>query len=456
MASKKSISTNDELSIDVSQLLKKWWYFRKLIFFGTGIVVLSSLFIIIMLNQTIKSNNYTSSILRGDLGDNNSLIIDTFNSVDIIDKVLKVLSLDVSANKFLDHLVIKKGTDPLTMSLKSHINSLDDRDIKRLSLNIDDLNSIVKNLDNTSSDKITVELYHSSLNLNNKQAINIINKLVNDVNRNLQKHTSMMNNNLNKIDTNLFDLDRDKTELIIIFNDVLNSIEDNIVELQNYKSVLIDVDLVKIRTLTNISKRILVETSKLVGSTYSSEVLNLELLTVERNIKDLKNSLLDLDSSTAFNPDNYNDLNSEQKTTDNFALDGDIFNTILSIGGTLQLNEFRLETLRKIQEQQLAQNLLLSQKELLKVPFEYERADLSVKNISKRILGITTEVNGAIDQIYKFIQPKKTVHFLRNPEIIEVKKFTSLYIKNATILSLISFFLISFIAILLPQKSFKH
>ena len=135
MASKKSISTNDELSIDVSQLLKKWWYFRKLIFFGTGIIVLLSLFIIIMFNQTIKVKKYTSSILRGDLGDNNSLIIDALNSVDIIDKALKVLSLEeVSANKFLDHLIIKKGTDPLTTSLKARINSLKDSDIKKLAL----------------------------------------------------------------------------------------------------------------------------------------------------------------------------------------------------------------------------------------------------------------------------------------------------------------------------------
>jgi hypothetical protein len=94
---------------------------------------------------------------------------------------------------------------------------------------------------------------------------------------------------------------------------------------------------------------------------------------------------------------------------------------------------------------------------LMKLPFEYTRKDLSLENISKRILGITSEVNRAIAQIYKFTQPKKAVHFLRNPEIInEDKRFTSLYIKIGVVLSLISFFLISFITILLPQKSFKH
>ena len=453
MASKKNISTNDELSMDILQLLKKWWYFRKLIFFGTGIVVLLSLFIIIMLNQTVKSKSYTSSILRGDLGDNNSLILDTFNSVDIIDEALKVLSLDVGANKFLDHLVVTKGTDPLTMSLKSHINSLEDNDIKKLSLNNDDLNSIVKNLDNTSSDKITIELYHSPLNLSDKQAINIVNKLVNDVNNNLQKHSTIPNNGLQKIDTGLFDLNTDNSELIIIFSNVLRTIEDNIAEMQNYKSILVDVDLIKIKTLANISKRILMETSKLVGSTYSSEILDLELETAKRNIKDLKSSLLDLDSSTALNPDNYNNLNSEQKPIDNFALDGDIFNTILSIGGALQLNEFRLETLRKIQDQQLSQSLLLSQKELMKLPFEYTRKDLSLKNISQRILKLSIEINGAINQVHRFTQPIKAVHFLKNPTTVnEDKKFPPL--KNiAAILFFISFFCLSFIAILLPRKN---
>ena len=259
MASKKNTSTNDEFSFDVLQLLKKWWFFRKLIFFGTGIVVLLSLFIVILLDETIKGKRYTSSILLGDLGDNNDLIIDTFNSVKIVDKALKVLSLEVSANKFLDHLIIKKGTDPLTTSLKSRINSFEDSDIKRLALSNDELKLIIKNLDNVSRDKITVEFYHSSLNLDDKQAINIINKLVNDVNNNIQKHTTNLNNKLSKVDTGIFYLDKDSSELIVIFTDILRSIEDNIVKMQKYKNILVDIDLEKISILTDISKRILVE-----------------------------------------------------------------------------------------------------------------------------------------------------------------------------------------------------
>ena len=455
MISKKNTSTNNELSIDVLPLLKKWWYFRKLIFFGTGIVVLLSLFILIMLNQTMKNVSYTSSVLRNNLGNNNSLIVDTLNSVEIIDKTLKVLSLDVNPNKFLDHLVIKNGTDPLTISLKTRINSLENKDIKKLALSNDDLNLIVKNLDNVSSNKITVELYHSSLNLDDKQGINIINKLVGDVNKNIQKHTTNSTNRLNKIDVNIFDPDRDSSELIIIFSDILNSIEYNITQLGNYKDILVDIDIAKMATLTNISKRILVETSKKLGSTYSAEVLNLEIMTVERNINDLKNSLRNLERSPTTSKENYN-MSTTKKTIDTVALDGDLFNTILKIGGAMELNEFRLETLAKIQEVQLKQNLLLEQKELLKMPFDTLQ-DLSLKNISTRILGLTEEVNRAIDQVYKFTQPKNVVHFLRNPETVnDNKKLTASYKRIAAILSLISFFCLSFIAILLPGKSFKH
>ena len=270
MISKKNTSTNDEFSIDLLELLKKWWYFRKLIFFGTGIVVLLSLFIIIILDQTIKSKNYTSSTLRGDLGDNNSLIIDTFYSVDIADKALKTLSLEISANKFLDHLIIKEGTDPLTMSLKDRVNSINNQDIKALILSYDDLNSIVANLDEASSDKITIEFYHSSLNLSDKQAINIIDKLVNEVNKNLREYTAKADNKLSIIDTKLVNLGRDKSELIVIFINILKSIEKNIAEMKKYDHLLVDIDLEKMSTLLEISKKILQETSKLVGSTYSS------------------------------------------------------------------------------------------------------------------------------------------------------------------------------------------
>ena len=252
MPSNKNTFINDEFSFDILQLLKKCWYFRKLIFFGTGILILLSLFTLIILNQNIKNKNYTSSVLRGDLGDGNSLIVDTLQSVDIVDEVLRVLSLDVNANKLLQHLIIKKGTDPLTMSLKSRINSLENSDIKKLALSNDDLDSIVKSLDDTSNDRITIEFYHSSLNLNDKQAINIINKLVNDVNDNIGKHTTNSKNSLHKIDTDVFNLNKNRAESVIIYTNILRSIEDNITEMKKNKNILIDIDLEKMVTLKDI------------------------------------------------------------------------------------------------------------------------------------------------------------------------------------------------------------
>ena len=229
-------------------------------------------------------------------------------------------------------------------------------------------------------------------------------------------------------------------------SNVLSSIETNIDELKNYKSVLVNIDLVKMSTLTDISKKILIETAKLLGSTYSSEVLNLKLKTAERNIKNLQDNLLELDRNLS----NKN-IDNEKKSIDNIELDKDTLNTILSIGSALKLNEFRLETLTKIQLLQLRKSTLLNEKELLKLPFEYTRKDLSLENISTRILELTEEVNGAIDQVYKFTEPKKSVQFLRHPEI--VRERGKLDIKIAILLSLISFFFISFIAILLPRKS---
>jgi hypothetical protein len=451
MVSKKNTSINDELSINISHLLKRWWYFRKLIVFGTGIVLLLSLFILITFNQAIKSKKYTSSILRGNLNDNNSLIIDTFHSVEIIDRALKVLSLKLNANTLLDHLIIKEGTDPLTASLKNRINSLKSKDIKELALNNDTLNSIVESLDNTSNDIITVEFYHSSLNLKDNEAKNIINKLVYDINKNIELHTTNPNNQLRKIDTSALDPERNSSETISILSNIINSITKNIDQMKTYQNILLDIDLVKIITLTDISKKILFETSKIMGSSYTVEALNTDFITLERDIKDLKDSLLFLERSSVTNNDN---INTQKKAIDNLALDGQTFNKILSIGSSLELNEFRLKTLTKIQDLQLQKNQLLAQKELYSRAFEYDVSDLNLESITGRILKLTDDVNRAVTQVYKFTQPKKSVQFIRNPEIVnEGEKLTSSHIKVVIRLTLISFFFLSFIAFFLPRKS---
>jgi len=60
----KKISQNEE-EIDILELLKKWWSFRKLVFFGTIIVGLLSIFAII-LSQNLFQNQkqkYITTVL---------------------------------------------------------------------------------------------------------------------------------------------------------------------------------------------------------------------------------------------------------------------------------------------------------------------------------------------------------------------------------------------------------
>ena len=52
MASKKQISINDD-EIDIGQLLKKWWSFRKIIIFGTILITLLSTFILVLCKSNI-------------------------------------------------------------------------------------------------------------------------------------------------------------------------------------------------------------------------------------------------------------------------------------------------------------------------------------------------------------------------------------------------------------------
>ena len=52
MASKKQISISDD-EIDIGQLLKKWWSFRKIIIFGTILITLLSTFILVLYKSNI-------------------------------------------------------------------------------------------------------------------------------------------------------------------------------------------------------------------------------------------------------------------------------------------------------------------------------------------------------------------------------------------------------------------
>ena len=132
MAVKKINQNNDE--IDILELLKKWWSFRKLVIFGTLITGLFTTFIFIFTNEAYlnKKQNYVTAVIKSDLGDQSSLILSSYKSQPYIIETLTRLSLDIDPNELLKNLIIKVSTDPLTENLKNQILSADDKKLKSL------------------------------------------------------------------------------------------------------------------------------------------------------------------------------------------------------------------------------------------------------------------------------------------------------------------------------------
>jgi len=453
MSSKKNIPrVNDEISIDIAQLSKKWWYFRKFIVFGTAIVLLSSLFILILSNKTLKEDTYIATVMRGDLGENNSVIIDSLQSKEIIDKVLKTFSLNLNANQFLSQAIITIGSDPLSNSLQTLVTSLSDSDIKRLSVSTNVLDEMIKSLNNTSDDIITLQLHHSLLNLGDKQAISIIYKLIDEVNKRLVLSTSNLKNRLYKINTDVFESPRNDKELVAILSNIIKVLDENISEMETkYQNVLGNVDLKRLDSLVSIAKKILFETSKITRSTFAIENIEVNIRTIERNIEDLNNSLASIKTSPNLN---LNTMADELEVKNSFDIDGKALEKLLSIGSSLQFTDFRIKTLTEIQKLQLQKNESLAQKELFLLPFEYDVKDISLAKIKERIFRLVSEVNAATDQVNTFTQPTKAIQFIRNPEVIKNdEKLNYWYIKTSLILSLIGFLCLSFIAFLIPRKS---
>ena len=96
MAPKKKIKYYNDDRIDVGQLFRQIWYNRKLIFFGTILVALISLFILLLVNKTFFNNkqSYVMTILNGDLGENNSRIVSALKSREYIRDTLIKLGLE--------------------------------------------------------------------------------------------------------------------------------------------------------------------------------------------------------------------------------------------------------------------------------------------------------------------------------------------------------------------------
>ena len=458
MAVKKINRDNDE--IDILELLKKWWSFRKLVIFGTLIIGLVATFILILTNEAYlnKKQHYITTVIKSDLGDKSSLIISAYKSQPYITETLKSLSINIDPNELLENLIIKESTDPLTENLKNQILSADDKKLKSLALTNEELSKIVQNLNDNSKEFITIQLYHKPLNISVEQAKNLIVSLSDTVNRNLLLRSSRENNAITLIDTASIKTDYlNENEEIARLSNIVNSAQRNISVMKTtYSSLLKNYDLENLATLANISQKLLYEISKKLGNTIAIDTLNVRINQKERDIEDLKSSLEYLDNQKIETFGSTNQNSSSNEASGNITqLDAEVFDKILSIGSVLNLNSFRLSTIEKIQQLQKEKSDLINQKELLNLPFYFD-IDLNsntLDSVSKRVLFLGEEVNKVNSQILDMTEPKSAFEIIKNPELIELNsKPVTEYIKIILILTILAFFIISFISILIPAK----
>jgi hypothetical protein len=453
----KKINNSDE--IDILELLKKWWSFRKLVIFGTLIIGLIATFILILANEAHlnKKQNFVTAVIKSDLGNQSSLILSAYKSQPYIVETLKRISLDINPNELLKNLIIKESTDPLTASLKNQILSADDKKLKSLALTNEELSKIIQKLNDNSKELITIQLHHVPLNISVEQAKNLIVSLSDTVNKNLILRSSREINSITLIKTDDINVNYfNDNEQIARLSNIINSSQRNISEMKNkYSSLLKNYDLENLSTLANISQKLLYEISKKLGNSIAIDTLNININQKERDIEDLKNSLkylgsqkIEAISSTTSQNDSLNE--SSRSTTQ---LDAEVFDKILSIGSVLNLNSFRLSTVEKIQKLQQEKSNLINQKELLNLPFQYDFETTNVEAVSKRVIFLAEEVNKVNSQILDMTEPKSAFEIIKNPELIQLNsKPVNEYIKIILIITILSFFIISFISILIPAK----
>jgi len=456
MAVKKINQNNDE--IDILELLKKWWSFRKLVIFGTLIIGLVATFILILTNETYlnKKQNYVTAVIKSDLGDQSSLILSSYKSQPYIIEALKRLSLDIDPNKLSENLILKESTDPLTENLRNKILSADDKKLKSLALTNDEISKIIKDLNDNSKELITIQLYHKPLNISAAQAKNLILSLSDTVNKNLVLRSSREKNNITLINTDNIKTDYlNENEEIARLSNIVNSAQRNISVMKTtYSSLLKNYDLENLTTLANISQKLLYEISKKLGNTIAIDTLNVRINQKERDIEDLKSSLEYLDNQKIETFGSTNQNSSSNEASGNITqLDAEVFDKILSIGSVLNLNSFRLSTVQKIQQLQQEKSDLINQKELLNLPFYIDVEKYDLDTVSKRVIFLGEEVNKVNSQILDLTEPKSAFEIIKNPELIELNsKPVTEYIKIILILTILSFLIISFISILIPAK----
>ena len=452
MAVKKINQNYDE--IDISELLKKWWSSRRLVFFGTIIVGLISLFGTI-LNQNFfqsQKQEYITLVVTGDLRQNNSRIISAFKSSEYIKEAIIQSSLDLSVSDFSKNIKIMFAKDPISEKLQDIIVSLSEKDIKSLNLSEDNLKTLVGNLKDSSKELITIRFNHLPLNLSATQAQNLILDLTKIINEKISQNTNredikliILNNNINN--------DSSEFEKLDSLTNNISSLQSNLSILyNNYPEILFNYDLNNILNQANFAQLLLFKLSNTMGNDLAIEKLDIDINSKERMVRSLKESLEYLNINDKFSLDSeFNQQSNNSSSTTQ--LDGEVFDKILSIGSELELNSFKLETISKIQETEMNKNDLIKQKELLLMPISISKIELNIENIDRRLNKLSKTVNEMIYQVRSFTEPKKPITIVKNPELsIENSVNLNQIVKLVSILSILAFFILSFISLLLPGK----
>ena len=452
MAVKKINHNSNE--IDISELLKKWWSSRRLVFFGTIIVGLISLFGTI-LNQNFFQNQkqeYITLVVTGDLAQNNSRIISAFKSSEYIKEAIIQGSFDLSVSDFSKNIKIMFAKDPISEKLQDIIVSLSAKDIKSLNLSEDNLKTLVGNLKDSSKELITIRFNHLPLNLSETQAQNLILDLTKIINEKISQNTNredikliILNNNINN--------DSSEFEKLDSLTNNISSLQSNLSILyNNYPEILVNYDLNNILNQANFTQLLLFKLSNTMGNDLAIDKLNIDINSKERMVRSLKESLeyLNINDKFSLNSEFNQQSNNSSSTTQ---LDGEVFDKILSIGSELELNSFKLETISKIQETEMNKNDLIKQKELLLMPISISKIELNIENIDRRLNKLSKTVNEMIYQVRSFTEPKKPITIVKNPELsIENSVNLNQIVKLVSILSILAFFILSFISLLLPGK----
>ena len=339
--------------------------------------------------------------------------------------------------------------------MQDRIIALNSKDINELALSTEALSKIYSALDVNSKNFIEINFYHLPLNLSTEQSKQILKVLVENVNRKILIRTNRDTIGLQVIDTDNIDLYYNEYEQLARFSTMIGSIQSNLSILSNnYKDLLSSLDLPNISNLANISQKLLYETSKKLGNTIAIDSLNIEIDNKDIEIEDLINSFKVLNTSqlpevVSSGQENNTNENSSTNTTQ---LDGAIFDKILSIGSLLELNDFRLETVQKIQTLQLQRSSIIKQKEYLDLPLQIPLKDLNLIDIGDRIIFLSSIINNAIAQVRTFTQPKAAVEIVSDIELVNLNSNTKDQTKYVLILSVLGFLILSIISILRPSR----